>query len=294
MSNIVLKFKVEEEVLLRDFLFLKKISRSTLTRIKYDEGGLILVDGKEEGVRYNLSPGQEIEVHLPKEKFSPNVRFIEGDLAILYEDQYFMIIDKPWNLATIPTRDKLDSSLLEIVNYYFKKQGYTTIPHVVTRLDRDTSGLVLIAKHRYVHALFEKVDIDKIYLAICSGLTPKELVIEKNIALSPDSIIERVISEDGKYAKTKLTRILYKEVGDYSLIKLKLFTGRTHQIRLHCKSIGHALLGDFLYGIKTELIDRQALHAHKLVFEHPISARKLKIVSKLPEDMKSLVENFKI
>ncbi|MDO4813801.1 MAG: RluA family pseudouridine synthase [Gemella sp.] len=290
MSNIILKFKADEEVLLRDFLLLKKISRSTLTRIKFDEGGAILVDGKEESVRYKLSAGQEVVVHLPKEEFSPNVRFIEGLLNVLFEDDYFMIIDKPADLPTIPARDKNDGSLLEIINYYFKEKGYESIPHIVTRLDRDTSGLVLVAKHRYVHSLFEDVDIEKIYLAICSGKAPEEMIIEKNIGLAKDSIIERVIDENGQYAKTQLSRLSYQEKGDYSLIKLKLFTGRTHQIRLHCKSIGHGLLGDFLYGIETDLINRQALHAHRLSFVHPVTKDLVNVVSDLHEDMRKIVE----
>jgi len=151
--------------------------------------------------------------------------------------------------------------------------NYVTIPHIVTRLDKNTTGLVLIAKHRHIHALFGKIDINKFYLALAKGKVADQ-VVEANIKRAADSIITRCVAEDGDYAKTQVWLEKYYEKNDASLVKLKLFTGRTHQIRVHMRHLGHPLLGDELYGGNKDLIARQALHCHNLQFKHP-TARKL-------------------
>lgn len=289
MNNIVLKFNVEQNLLLRDFLLTNNISRKTLTRIKFDLDGSIKVNGKEENVRYNLSVGDIVEIILPSESFSNNVRFIKGDINIIYEDNYFLIVNKTKNLPTIPSRNSNDESLLEHINYYFRVNNYNTIPHIVTRLDKDTTGLVLIAKHRHIHALFGKIDIDKYYLALADGEIKINQIIEANISRQSDSIIKRQVCDIGSYAKTKLSVIKYYKNIDATLIKLKLYTGRTHQIRVHCSYIGHSLLGDRLYGGNDNLINRQALHCYSLSFVHPITNKKLLFVSDLEEDMQDLI-----
>ena len=169
MNKLKLKYLIENEQLLREFLLENNISRKTLTRIKFDNDGSIKVNGKEENVRYILKKNDVVEITLPSEEFSENVRFFEDKLDIIYEDEYLLIVNKPANLPSIPSRNNEDSSLLEIVNGYFKKNHYNTIPHIVTRLDKNTTGLVLIAKHRHIHALFSKEEIDKFYLALVVG-----------------------------------------------------------------------------------------------------------------------------
>lgn len=293
MNNLKLQYEVKEGMLLRDFLLNKNISKKTLTRIKFDNDGSIKVNSKEENVRYKLSLGDVVEITLPSENFSDNVRFLYGKLNILYEDEYFLVLDKEKNLPTIPSRNNDDNSLLEYVNFYFKEKNYTTIPHVVTRLDKNTTGLVLVAKHRHIHALFSKTEISKYYLALTHGKTPRHKIIEANISRTEDSIITRKVCTEGEYAKTELFREKYFEDMDVSLIKLKLFTGRTHQIRVHSQHIGHSLLGDELYGGNKKFIDRQALHCHNLIFEHPITSEKINIESLLPDDMQSFINNFK-
>ena len=156
MNKLKLKYLIENEQLLREFLLENNISRKTLTRIKFDNDGSIKVNGKEENVRYILKKNDVVEITLPSEEFSEHVRFFEDKLDIIYEDEYLLIVNKPANLPSIPSRNNEDSSLLEIVNGYFKKNHYSTIPHIVTRLDKNTTGLVLIAKHRHIHALFSK------------------------------------------------------------------------------------------------------------------------------------------
>lgn len=290
MSNIVLRFVADKEILLRDFLLSKLISKKTLTRIKFDGDGSIKVNHKEENVRYQLSLGDVVEVTLPSENYSQQVRFFDDPLDIMYEDEYLLIVNKPHHLSTIPSRNTNEKSLLEMVNFYFKKNHLLTIPHIVTRLDRNTSGLVLIAKHRHIHSLLSKLAIDKYYLGLCHGNFYEHIIIEANIARKNDSIIERMISPSGDYAKTVAKRVAYYPNRDISLVSYKLFTGRTHQIRLHSQHIGHSLLGDELYGGKTDLINRQALHCYHLSLNHPITFEKLDIKCPLADDIQNILE----
>ena len=144
MNKLKLKYLIENEQLLREFLLENNISRKTLTRIKFDNDGSIKVNGKEENVLYTLKKNDVVEITLPSEKFSEHVRFFEDKLDFIYEDEYLLIVNKPANLPSIPSRNNEDSSLLEIVNGYFKKNQYNTITHIVTRLDKNTTVLVLI------------------------------------------------------------------------------------------------------------------------------------------------------
>ena len=293
MTNLVLNYTIKKEQCLREFLLENNISRKTLTRIKFDKDGSIKVNDKEENVRYILQSGDKVAVTLPSEKFSEHVRFIEGKLDIIYEDEYFLVVNKPVNLPSIPSRNEDDASLLEIVNTYFRENKYVTIPHIVTRLDKNTTGLVLIAKYRHIHALFGKIEINKFYLALSKGKVNNQ-VVEANIKREDNSIITRCVAEDGDYAKTQVWLEKYDEKNDVSLVKLKLFTGRTHQIRVHMSHLGHPLLGDELYGGNKDLIARQALHCHNLQFKHPITQKELSLEAPLAGDIKNITDSIGI
>ena len=240
-----------------------------------------------------MKNGDKVTITLPSEKFSEHVRFIEGNLDIIYEDEYFLVVNKSANLPSIPSRNEEDASLLEIVNTYFHDNNYVTIPHIVTRLDKNTTGLVLIAKHRHIHALFDKIDINKFYLALAKGKVADQ-VIEANIKREVDSIITRCVSEDGDYAKTQIWLEKYDEKNDVSLVKLKLFTGRTHQIRVHMSHLDHPLLGDELYGGNKDLIERQALHCYNLQFKHPITQNEISLEVPLAEDIRIITDSIGI
>ena len=137
-----------------------------MTRIKFDNDGSIKVNGKEENVRCILKKNDVVEITLPSEEFSEHVRFFEDKLDIIYEDEYLLIVNKPANLPSIPSRNNEDSLFRDCLMVISKKNHYSTIPHIVTRLDKNTTGLVLIAKHRHIHALFSKKEIGKFYLAL--------------------------------------------------------------------------------------------------------------------------------
>ena len=291
MTNIILKYTIREEQVLREFLLANNISRKTLTRIKFDSDGSIKVNGREENVRYLLKINDIVEITLPSENFSEVVRFIDKPIDIVYEDPYFLIVNKGINLPSIPSRNLEDESLLERVNYYFKNKSINTIPHIVTRLDKNTSGLVLIAKHRHVHALFSNMAIDKYYTALVNGKVADNEIIEAPIRRVSSSIIEREVGEGGEFAKTEYWLEEYISDKDISVVKLKLYTGRTHQIRVHMKYRGYPLLGDGLYGGDMRLIPRQSLHCSNLAFIHPITDEMINVRVDLPNDMTNVITN---
>ena len=290
MTNITLKYVVKKEQLLREFLLENNISRKTLTRIKFDRDGSIKVNGNEENVRYTLKENDRIEITLPSEDYSESVRFINKPIDIVYEDEYFLIVNKGINLPSIPSRNMEDESLLERVNYYFREKNINSIPHIVTRLDKNTSGLVLIAKHRHIHALFSNLSIDKYYTALVNGKVENNAIVEAPIRRVSSSIIEREVGEGGEYAKTEYWLEKYIPELNISIVKLKLYTGKTHQIRVHMKYEEHPLLGDELYGGDMSFIKRQALNCSNLAFVHPITREFIDIKVEIPADMKKVIE----
>lgn len=290
MTNITLKYVVKKEQLLREFLLENNISRKTLTRIKFDSDGSIKVNGNEENVRYTLKENDRVEITLPSEDYSEFVRFINKPVDIVYEDEYFLIVNKGINLPSIPSRNVEDESLLERVNYYFQEKNINSIPHIVTRLDKNTSGLVLIAKHRHIHALFSNLSIDKYYTALVNGKVENNAIVEAPIRRVSSSIIEREVGEGGEYAKTEYWLEKYIPELNISIVKLKLYTGKTHQIRVHMKYEEHPLLGDELYGGDVSFIKRQALNCSNLAFVHPITREFIDIKVEIPADMKKVIE----
>lgn len=290
MTNITLKYVVKKEQLLREFLLENNISRKTLTRIKFDSDGSIKVNGNEENVRYFLKVDDRVEITLPSEDYSEFVRFINKPIDIVYEDEYFLIVNKGINLPSIPSRNMEDESLLERVNYYFREKNINSIPHIVTRLDKNTSGLVLIAKHRHIHALFSNLSIDKYYTALVNGKIKDNAIVEAPIRRVSSSIIEREVGEGGEYAKTEYWLEKYIPELNISIVKLKLYTGKTHQIRVHMKYEEHPLLGDELYGGDVSFIKRQALNCSNLAFVHPITREFIDIKVEIPADMKKVIE----
>ena len=277
-----------ERQLLRDFLQQHGISKRALTAIKY-EGGRILVNGEEQTVRRMLHTGDLVEVIYPPEQISSSMKPENLPLRILYEDEFLLVTEKPAGQSTIPSREHPSGSLANALTGYYRTIGLQSAVHIVTRLDRDTSGLVLIAKHSHVHHLFSEQQksrsIKRMYTALAEGTgLPDSGVIELPIGRKPDSIIEREVREDGQYACTR-----FKVAGRSALctlVELRLLTGRTHQIRVHLAAAGHPLAGDGLYGGSLTLIDRQALHCGSLSFIHPITGDALSFSCRLPGDIR--------
>lgn len=223
-----------------------------------------------------------------------NIEPIPMDLKIVFEDKNILIINKDANLVVHPTQKKVDITLANgIVDYFLKTTGKITVPRFYNRLDMDTSGLIVVAKNAYAQAyLQEKAKIKKFYQAICRGIIEKdEFFIEKPIGRVGDNIKrqELPVSEGGQEAKTRVKVLKRFEDKNLTLVELELFTGRTHQIRVHLSLEGYPILGDVLYGEKDEEVKRQLLHSYKLIY-NDIETHEEKIIEvDLPEDMKNVL-----
>ena len=207
---------------------------------------------------------------------------------LAYEDDFLLIIEKPAGMLVHPTVSERGTTLYDYVKAYYEANGINSGIHPVSRLDRNTSGLVIFAKEPVVQHWLSQQQVEKEYLALaCGRFENSEGIIEVPIARKEGSIIERCVDyERGKYAKTA-----YEVLAAYSnhtLLKVRLFTGRTHQIRVHLASIGHPLVNDNLYGTPGPQA-RHALHAYRLAFKHPISDVFLEITRSLPNDLLKLL-----
>ena len=217
------------------------------------------------------------------------------NLDIIYEDDDLLIINKPPFLLTHPTLKKVDITLANGIVYYFNdKYKKKLVPRFVNRLDMNTSGLIMIAKNAFTQSFFqsENANIEKKYLAIAEGIIEdNHFIIEKNIYKDGDKL-DRIIDERGQYAKTEFKVIeRFKNIG-VTLVECKLYTGRTHQIRVHLKSINHPIIGDSLYNPESKynkIVNRQMLHSYFLEFNHPTTGKRLKFDIGLYKDMKDLI-----
>ena len=217
------------------------------------------------------------------------------NLDIIYEDDDLLIINKPPFLLTHPTLKKVDITLANGIVYYFNdKYKKKLIPRFVNRLDMNTSGLIVIAKNAFTQSFFqsENANIEKKYLAIAEGIIEDDhFIIEKNIYKDGDRL-DRIIDERGQYAKTEFKVIeRFKNIG-VTLVECKLYTGRTHQIRIHLKSINHPIIGDSLYNPESKhnkIVNRQMLHSYFLEFNHPTTGKRLKFDIGLYKDIKDLI-----
>ena len=217
------------------------------------------------------------------------------DLEAKYLNLDLLIINKPPFLLTHPTLKKVDITLANGIVYYFNdKYKKKLVPRFVNRLDMNTSGLIIIAKNAFTQSFFqsENANIEKKYLAIAEGIIEdNNFIIEKNIYKDGDRL-DRIIDERGQYAKTEFKVIeRFKNIG-VTLVECKLYTGRTHQIRVHLKSINHPIIGDNLYNPESKynkIVNRQMLHSYFLEFNHPTTGKRLKFDIGLYKDMKDLI-----
>lgn len=229
------------------------------------------------------------------ENKTSNIPPYDFELEILFEDAHILVVNKPPGLSVHPSLGNYEKTLAGAIIAHWIKNDEMHSYHSVNRLDKDTSGICIITKNRYSHArLSEKGNIiSKEYSAIVHGKIDSADIINLNIKRANDSIIKRVVAPDGKEAITIYAPVRYTD--KYSLLKIKLLTGRTHQIRVHFSHIGHPLYGDWLYGygdIEKKLISRHALVSDRVGFYHPVSGEYLEFKVDLPEDMLELLEKL--
>ncbi len=276
-------------------LFLKShgFSRHILSRLKNHENG-ILLNGNHATTKTLLSSGDCLSICILEETSSQNIVPINLPMDIVYEDQDILVINKASDTPIHPSLNNFDNSLANGVSYYYQNQDSPFVFRCINRLDRDTTGLTIIAKNPLSGAILSSMvsrrEIHREYLAICSGQTPPLGTVNAPIGRVSHSCIEREVNyECGERAVTHFETLNYLPDSQLSLVKLKLETGRTHQIRVHMKHIGHPLIGDYIYHPDYTYIKRQALHSYHLSFLHPISQKPMNFTAELPSDMARLL-----
>ncbi|WP_252232434.1 RluA family pseudouridine synthase [Clostridium sp. ZBS15] len=291
VSNIDGKIKIRE--------YLKeKLDLSTRLIRSASKDQRIYVNNSVVRMNYMIKNGDVIKIDLNRNE-SQNINPEKIDLDIVYEDEDVLVINKQPFIIVHPTKNFQSGTLANGILYYFKETNQNCIVRLVSRLDMNTSGLIIIAKNQFSHSRLSKdmkEKLQKRYLAIVHGnLEEKEGTIDLPI-YKPEGIeygSMRVVDERGQRSITHYKVIESFEGGD--LVECLLETGRTHQIRVHLSHLGHPIYGDELYGVGAEenLIKRQALHAYGLNFDSPRSLKELSLRAELPDDMKELLEKIK-
>ena len=253
----------------------------------------VFLNGKQVRLTKKLSSSGKLKV--VEKKKGTNIKPIKLNLDIVYEDDDVLVVNKEPYLLTHPTQKKADFTLANgIVNYFVEKYGEERVPRFYNRLDMNTTGLIIIAKNSFAQAYLQNFSIfEKKYLAIVDGIVEeKEITIEAPIYKDGDNLA-RIIDERGQYAQTKVKVIKKYFEKNVTLVECELFTGRTHQIRVHMKYIGHPIIGDELYGnglCEEKEIKRQFLHAYKVKFNQPSTKKIIELEVPIYEDMKNFLE----
>ena len=279
-----LNFKVNENMEIKDFLSLNKFSNKLITYYLHNQDLILLNNHKLD--TYNLKKEDILTITFKDEE--SNINIIEGKIDIIYEDDYILILNKPKNIAVNGTMRHYKYHLSGMIYKYFLDNNIKSTVHFVNRLDYETSGLIIIAKHQYIHHLFNYININKYYYCIVEGyLDNKKGLIDKPILKLENDPKKRIIDERGKRSLTEYEVI--KEFNNFSLINVHLLTGRTHQIRLHFSSINHPLVGDYLYNSTIDNNNDILLFSYHLDFIHPITNKKINITLPLNKDFNEFI-----
>ena len=272
-------------------------SRNVISRLKTSPAGLC-VDGTEVFSSYRLTAGETLTICLPEEETPQAFAPEPMDLNFVYEDEDLLVVNKASGVPVHPSPGHYTGTLANGMAWYFLQKGEPFVYRAVNRLDRDTTGLLILARNQLsasiLSSMGEKRLIRREYLAIAKGKVPEEGIIDAPIARKEGSILERIVSPGGETARTRYRTLLYRPSLDLSLVSLRLETGRTHQIRVHMAHIGHPLPGDFLYCPDFSVIRRQALHSHALTFPHPITKKELHFEAPLPDDMQFILSGVSL
>jgi len=279
-----LKWTADREGQLSSFLRGElQMSYSLMNKLKW--GDSIQVNGAPQRTNYPVKPGDVITVRMEEEE--PEYPAEDGHLSILYEDDYLLAVEKPAGMLIHPSRSKNAGTLANFVAGYYRKTGQKSAFHPLTRLDRDTFGIVLLAKNAHVHTLLQQCRVQKTYYALTLGWVGAETgTIDAPIARRELPSLLRYVSPEGKPSVTEFTVLERRE--KICKLALRPITGRTHQLRVHCAHMGHPILGDPQYGneasqaVSQKLgLPYQMLCAKKLEFKHPITGEMLVLESKM-------------
>ena len=275
------------------FLKRKGYSSQNISSIKHMPES-ILVNGVHYYMRQELAEGDSLSVRISETKCSDKIPPVELPLDIVYEDEDIIVLNKPAGMPIHPSLNNYYNTMANALAWYYQEQDKPFIFRCCNRLDRDTSGLTVVAKHLVSAGILSSMtgrrEVHREYLAIAAGhVTPEAGTISAPLGRKPGTIIERMVDWDN--GETAITHYhVVKTTRHYSLVALKLETGRTHQIRIHMKHLGYPLIGDYLYNPDMRHIGRQALHSHKLSFCHPITGEMMSFTAPLPDDMQAALD----
>ncbi len=281
---------------IEQFLKLQEYPHQAIVQLKKTHEG-IKRNGVWAYVNEKLETNDILSLHLIEDEADTSIQALYVPLDIIYEDEDLLVIQKPANMPIHPSMNHHEGTMANGLLYYFTQKGESFTFRCINRLDRDTSGLTIVAKHLLSAGILSrqvsKREIKRTYRAICQGKVLEYGTIDAPIARAHDSTIERCVNyETGEHAVTHYKRISYDKEKDLSLVELHLETGRTHQIRVHMKYIGHPIIGDFLYHPDFTYCNRQALHSYSLSFIHPLTKKEMHFASPLPEDLKCIFQDF--
>ncbi|WP_134698525.1 RluA family pseudouridine synthase [Ammoniphilus sp. YIM 78166] len=291
-----LTYRITEEdhgLTMKQFLRNKKgLSRTLLVKLKKEKA--IFLNGNFTYLDHPLQAGDIITIVMNEEE-SENIIPEDITLDIVFEDEDLMVLNKTYGQCVHPTLLHPSGTLANGVVKYWQDQGFNRKFRAVNRLDKDTTGLLIVAKNQFAHQQLAIVQrkhlIIRYYESVVHGHLDRDTgTISAPIARKGESIVEREVREDGQEAVTHFE--VLKRFARATYIKLKLETGRTHQIRVHMSHIGHPLMGDDMYGGSREEMGRQALHARYLSFPHPRTGEELSFEAGLPKDMKDLLDKL--
>lgn len=276
-----------------EYLRERGYSHHMLALLKRTENG-ILRNGAWTRTSQPLYTGDLLAVRLEENISSPGISPVPMELSIVYEDQDILVLSKDADTPVHPSIHNHENTLANGIIWYYEQQGIPFVCRFINRLDRDTSGLLIIAKHMLSGTVLssdmKERRIHRTYLAIVKGLIREPGTVDAPIARKEGSALERCISfETGERAVTHYEPLVCRQDLNLTLLALRLETGRTHQIRVHMGYLGHPVIGDYLYYPDRTQIGRQALHSWKLEFLHPITKERLIFEAPLPEDMKFIL-----
>ncbi len=271
------------------FLRNNGFSKHILTTMKRADHA-ILLNGQPTFAKTALREQDVLRILVPEETGSEeSILPVKMSLDILYEDEDILVLNKPADMPVHPSAGNYENTLANGVAWYYRQQGETFVYRCINRLDRDTTGVLVLAKNPLSGALLstqmKQRRIHRTYLALTDGIPPEKGTVCAPIARVNDSVITREVNfEQGEPAVTHYERLAVSN--GYALVELHLETGRTHQIRVHMNYIGCPLPGDFLYHPVFDRIGRQALHSFQLEFEHPITKEPLRFLAPVPADFR--------